>query len=109
FLFAAGFALARDRRPAGEAIVSRLLPVYVFGISAALLMTAIGIVFGPTPAASNFLPFIAGANVLFNNFPANPTTWYLGTYVHALLLWAVLFSGRRVGFSALAIALVVEM
>jgi hypothetical protein len=33
-------------------------------------------------------------NVLFNFFPANPTTWYIGTYLHLLLLWA--FVLRRV-------------
>src|SRR5262249_39688257 len=29
------------------------------------------------------------ANVVFDNFPANPTTWYIGTYIHLLILWAV--------------------
>lgn len=109
FLFAAGFALARDRRPTLDAMVSRLLPVYIFGVGAALLMTTIGVVFGPTPAPSNFLPFMAGANVVFDNFPANPTTWYLGTYIHALLLWAVAFAGRRVGLTVLAVALAIEI
>ena len=39
---------------------------------------------------SNYLPLALGVNVLFNYFPANPTTWYIGTYVHVLLLWFLL-------------------
>ena len=110
FLFAAGFTLARERRPRGEAVlIAALAGLPASAVSAALLMTAIGIAFGPASAPSNYLPFVAGANVVFNNFPANPTTWYLGTYVHALLLWAVAFSGRRVGLGVLAVALVIEI
>jgi hypothetical protein len=46
---------------------------------------------------SNYLPFVVGANVLVNAFPANPTTWYIGTYIHLLLLWALVLRRITVG------------
>ena len=45
----------------------------------------------------------------FDNFPANPTTWYLGTYIHALLLWACWLSRHRLGAGAIVVALAVEI
>src|SRR5262249_1795358 len=48
--------------------------------------------------ASNYLPFFVGINVLLDAFPANPTTWYIGTYVHVLLLWALVLHKVRVRF-----------
>jgi fucose 4-O-acetylase-like acetyltransferase len=109
FLFAAAFTLSRERRAPLDAVLSRLMPVYLFGLATAAVVTAAGVVFGTGLALSNYLPFMAGANVAFNNFPANPTTWYLGTYVHALLLWACFFSRRRLGAGAIAVALAIEI
>ncbi len=109
FLFAAGFALARERRSPIEAVISRVMPVYMFGLATAAAISAAGLLFGTGLATSNYLPFAAGANVLFDNFPANPTTWYLGTYVHALLLWALVFSRHRPGAAVIVAALAIEM
>ena len=109
FLFAAAFTLARERRAPLEAVLSRLMPVYLFGLATAAIVTAAGAVFGTGLAPSNYLPFMAGANVAFNNFPANPTTWYLGTYIHALILWACFFSRRRLGSGAIVVALAIEI
>jgi hypothetical protein len=96
FLFATGFTLARERRGAGETVFNRLFQVYLFGLSLAFLLTILSAVGGGRGAPSNYLPFAAGLNVVVNNFPANPTTWYLGTYVHVLLLWAVWLRRIRV-------------
>jgi peptidoglycan/LPS O-acetylase OafA/YrhL len=104
FLFATGFTLAREQRSPAAVVIKRLTPVYVLGLGMAALMTAIGLASGSGLAPSNYLPFFGGANVLFNGFPANPTTWYLGTYVHALLLWALLLRRGRITM-ALALAM----
>jgi peptidoglycan/LPS O-acetylase OafA/YrhL len=96
FLFATGFTLARERRGAGETVFNRLFQVYLFGLSLAFLLTILSVVGGGRGAPSNYLPFAAGLNVAVNNFPANPTTWYLGTYVHFMLIWAVWLRRIRV-------------
>ena len=96
FLFATGFTLARERRGAGETVFNRLFQVYLFGVSLAVLLTILSVVGGGHGAPSNYLPFAAGLNVAVNNFPANPTTWYLGTYVHFMLIWAVWLRRIRV-------------
>src|SRR5580765_739839 len=96
FLFVAGFTLARERRSAGEVVFNRLFQVYLFGLSLAVLLTILNVVWGGHGVPSNYLPFAAGLNVVVNNFPANPTTWYLGTYVHVLLIWAICLRRIRV-------------
>jgi Acyltransferase family len=55
------------------------------------LLTVCRIVTAGRLDLSNYLPFLAGANVLMlqNAFPVNPTTWYIATYVHVVLLWAL--------------------
>lgn len=109
FLFATGFALARERRAPIAALTTRLTPVYLFGLATAVSITLIGMLFGTGLEPSNYLPFMAGANVVFNNFPANPTTWYLGTYIHVLLLWAVVFSRRAPAPAMIGVALAIEI
>jgi hypothetical protein len=69
---------------------------------------------------TNYLPFLLGANVLINfvpgmdprllnSFPANPTTWYIGTYIHVLLVWALLLRRRRIALWLLAPVAVAEV
>jgi peptidoglycan/LPS O-acetylase OafA/YrhL len=89
FLFATGFTLARERRAPGDVLFNRLFQTWMFALALALLITAAGAAAGSGLALSNFLPLLGGANVVLDHFPANPTTWYLGTYLHFLLLWAV--------------------
>jgi hypothetical protein len=109
FLFAAAFALARERRSPADALVRRLRPIYGYGLALALLLTVIGAVRGTGLALSNYLPFAAGINVVRDAFPVNPTTWYIGTYIHALLLWAVLLRRVVVPRWAIAAAIVIEI
>ncbi len=104
FLFVAGFSLAREQRPVRRVLFNRLFDVFLFGISCALLMSAITYLRTSRLSLSNYLPFLLGVNVLFNNFPANPTTWFSGTYLHLLLIWALLLRGRRIGPGAIAVA-----
>ena len=109
FLFAAAFSLARERRSPVSAVVRRLRPVYGYGLALALVLTALGAASGTGLALSNYLPFAGGVNVVRDAFPVNPTTWYIGTYVHALLLWAVLLRHVVVKRWMIAAAIVVEI
>src|SRR5262245_61550099 len=88
FVFATGFTLARDRKAAGVVVLSRLFPLYFYGLLVAALVALAGASTGTGLAPSNLLPFLGGVNVLFDHFPANPSTWYAGTYLHLLRLWA---------------------
>jgi len=96
FFFAAAFSLARERRSAGRALFNRLFDVYLFGIGFALFMSAVMFASIGDLNESNYAPFLLGANVVFNNFPANPTTWYIGTYIQAMLVWALILRRIRV-------------
>ena len=77
----------RERRPWSEVLPRRLFEVYLYGISFALLMSAIDWVRISNLDESNYLPFLFGINIALNAFPANPTTWYIGTYIHLLVIW----------------------
>jgi acetyltransferase-like isoleucine patch superfamily enzyme/peptidoglycan/LPS O-acetylase OafA/YrhL len=98
FVFATGYSLAREKRAPWRAVYRRLFEVYAFGIVFTMLLSAIALQTEGRPLLSNYLPFMAGANVVFDFFPANPTSWYVGTFIHLLLLWAVLL--RRLRMSA---------
>jgi peptidoglycan/LPS O-acetylase OafA/YrhL len=93
FLFASGYSLSAETRDRWRVVFNRLFEVFLFGLSFALLVSSVSFVNDGRLQLSNYLPFAAGANVLFNNFPANPTTWYLGTYLHFVLLWAIVLRG----------------
>ena len=97
FLFAAGVLLAREHRRPGLVLFRRLFEVYLFGVGCAMLVER-GITYARSAdlAESNYLPFLLGVNVVLDAFPANPTTWYIGTYIHVLLLWALALRHLRV-------------
>jgi hypothetical protein len=109
FLFALGYSLAREVRATAEVLFARLFDIYFFGLTAAVLVSAYWLAADGRWVASNYLPYLAGANVFFNQFPANPTTWYVGSYLHFLLLWAVVLRTVRVRPRMLVGALVVEI
>jgi Acyltransferase family len=94
FLFATGFTLVRETRPTWRVVYQRLFEVCLWGLACALTLSAIGAGTGSGLQLSNYLPLALGANVLVNAFPANPTTWYIGTYIQLLLLWALVL--RRI-------------
>jgi hypothetical protein len=109
FLFATSFGLARERRSPLAAMARRLRPIYGYGLALAALMTVIGAAAGSGFALSNFLPFAGGVNVVRDGFPVNPTTWYVGTYVHALLLWAVCLRRIVVQRWVIVLAIAIEI
>lgn len=93
FVFVMGFSLARETRPTWLTLYNRSFEMILFGWIAALIVSGFTLVRLGDPAESNYLPLLFGINVFFDYFPANPTTWYIGTYLHLLLLWALV--GRR--------------
>ncbi len=109
FIFVLGFSLARERRPAAEVLFNRVFEVYLCGVPIAIILSVAAYFAQGSFALSNYLPFLLGANVLFDNFPSNPTTWYIGTYVHVLLLWTVFMRGRPVRPWMLAVSIPVEI
>jgi fucose 4-O-acetylase-like acetyltransferase len=109
FVFVTGYTLATERKPGLQVVINRWFEVFVYGLGFAVLMNAIDIGLFNDPRPSDFLPLAGGLNVVFNNFPANPTTWYIGTYLHLLLLWALVVRRLRVGVALLAVALLVEI
>lgn len=94
FVFVMGYSLARERRAWPRVLFNRSFEIYLFGLAIALMVSAAVWWRAGDLNESNYLPFLFGANVVLNYFPANPTTWYVGTYLHLLVLWALLL--RRV-------------
>jgi peptidoglycan/LPS O-acetylase OafA/YrhL len=86
FVFITGVTLAKETRPAREILARRICEVYLFALAVALICSAIGAVWDGNLLESNYLPLLFGANVVVDAFPANPTTWYVGTYLHLLLV-----------------------
>lgn len=109
FIFVTAWSLANDPRPRLRVLYNRLFPVYFFGIGCALFLSVLFLVVKNSANLSNYLPFFLGSNVFFNNFPANPTTWYIGTYLHLLLFWAFFLRGKNIGIRLLIILLFCEI
>jgi hypothetical protein len=108
FVFITGWGLANETRDSLRVVFNRLFPFYFYGVVFALIISLLFLVFKGDINESNYLPFILGVNVLFNNFPANPTTWYIGTYIHMLLFWYFFFAGKAVRPRHIVIAFLVE-
>jgi hypothetical protein len=109
FVFVTGFTLARERRDRTRVLYNRYFEVFLFGLLFALMMSAVGMVLWSDPNESNYLPLVFGLNVLMNDFPANPTTWYIGTYLHLLLFWALVLRGVRIRGWMLVVACASEI
>lgn len=109
FVFVIGYTLAREQRPGLRVVIARWLPIWVWGLLFALLMTGVGLLWLRDGNPSDYLPLAFGLNVARDGFPANPTTWYIGTYLHILVLWAVLLRGRRITAPLFGVVLVFEI
>lgn len=109
FLFVTGFTLARETRPVGRVVVNRLFEILFIGMAFAVLATVVSLAAGGRGWLSNYLPLLLGANVLVDNFPVNPTTWYIGTYTHVILLWAAVVRRVRVTPGLIAAVAVAEV
>lgn len=109
FLFVTGFSLARETRRRTEVLFRRLFEILLYGTVVAMLVSVVNFARIGDLNESNYLPLLLGVNVVLNSFPANPTTWFIGTYIHILLLWAFLLRGLRVRPWMLAVAAVAEV
>lgn len=109
FMFTIGYALVRETRSPWRVAFNRLFEIYLFGLSLALILSAATYLTIGRLQISNYAPLLGGANVVFDFFPANPTTWYLGTYVHIILLWAVFAHRLRVTTPVLIAAVLIEV
>ena len=98
FVFVTGYTLAHERRRGLWVVVHRYVEVFVWGAVIAVGVGVVGLVVRGRPDPSNFMPLAGGVHILVNNFPANPTTWYIGTYLHLLLLWALALRTRSIGW-----------
>jgi len=103
FVFLCGHSLARERRPPLQVVFNRYFEVFVWGLIGAVLWSAVMLLLKGDANLSNFLPLAGGLQLVDDAFPANPTTWYIGTYLHLLLLWAVLL--RKVAIAPRTILL----
>lgn len=104
FIFVIGWGLARESRDRWQVVYNRLFPVFFLGGGFALVISIITFVTRHDFHESNYLPFFLGINVLMNAFPANPTTWYIGTYIHLILLWALGLRNLRVRLWMIVVA-----
>lgn len=109
FVFIAGWSLANDQRSPIRIVFNRLFPIYFFGLACAISISIIGLLTGTDPNESNYLPFILGLNVFQNYFPANPTTWYFGLYIHLILFWYFFMAHRQITLTHVFIGLVIEI
>ena len=109
FIFVIGWGLARESRDRFQVVYNRLFPVLLLGLGFAMVMSAVVFVMQRHLNASNYLPFFLGINVLLDHFPANPTTWYIGTYIHVLLFWALVLHKVRVRLWMVGVAAVGEI
>ena len=90
FVFVAGWGLARTQTERALCAFRRLFPILFYGGCCALLMSGLTWIDRHDLAESNYLPLFFGVNVFFNFFPANPTTWYIGMYIHLVVFWWLL-------------------
>jgi hypothetical protein len=86
-----------------------LFEVYLFGVGVALIVSLLALTAGEPPRLSNYLPFLGGANVVLNHFPANPTTWFVGSYVQIVLLWALFLHRVRITVPLLLLSFAAEV
>jgi peptidoglycan/LPS O-acetylase OafA/YrhL len=93
FVFVSGYTLAKDNRPPLEIVIRRLFEVLLLAGLLAVLMSLVGALTSGDLLESNYLPLLGGINVFLDYFPANPTTWYVGTYLHLIVLAALLHRG----------------
>jgi hypothetical protein len=109
FVFVMGYSLAHENRPIRQVLIRRMFEIYCWGVLCALFLSVILYFSSGTINKSNYMPLAAGMNIFFDFFPANPTTWYIGTYLHIVLLWALLLRRIKPSFSSIVLSLIIEI
>ena len=108
FIFATGWSLANDPSPRFRVVFNRLFPMYFYGVITAVLVSTVFFFYKGDTNLSNYLPFIGGVNVFMDAFPANPTTWYIGLYIHLILFWCFFLQNKPIKISHLIVAFCLE-
>ena len=108
FVFAMGYSLAGETRSRREVLFNRLFEMILWGVGIAIVVSLVTFASSGRLALSNYMPFAFGANVVVNHFPANPTTWYIGTYIHLLCIWCIV-RPLKVTRSVFLLVLVLEV
>ncbi len=108
FVFITGWGLANENRSGIRVVFNRLFAIYFYGVMFTLLLSSIFYFTKQDINESNYLPLIFGINVFFNFFPANPTTWYIGTYIHLILFWYFFMRGKEIQKKHLILAFIIE-
>ena len=108
FIFVMGWSLANERRTDFRVVFNRLVPVYFYGLLCTLIFSLIFIFTKGDINESNYLPFFLGLNVMINYFPANPSIWYIGTYLHILLFWYCFLRTTPITFTLVLQGAIVE-
>lgn len=109
FMFVTGYSLAGEKGDGWKIAFQRLFEMVLFGVLVAGIVSAISFAAGGRGQLSNFYPFLGGVNVLMDNFPANPTTWYVGAYLQLIVVWAVALRRLRVTLPLLVAVLIGEI
>jgi hypothetical protein len=110
FIFATAFTLTHEKRRGVRVVFERFFEVAYLGIFLCMVLSLIHWYTRGDLLESNYLPYIFGLNVYWENaFPANPSTWYVGMYFHLLCLWAVLLRWIPLNWVTLLIALGTEI
>jgi len=108
FVFLTGWGLANSTRQPLRTVFNRIFPFYFYGILFSLFLSVLFFFLKDNINLSNYMPYVLGVNVFFNFFPANPTTWYIGTYLHILLFWYFFLQGKAIRKRHLAVAFIIE-
>ena len=108
FVFLTGWGLANNTNQPLRAVFNRIFPFYFYGILFSIFLSVLFLFIKDDTNPTNYMPYILGVNVFFNYFPANPTTWYIGTYLHMLLFWYFFMQGRTIRKRHLVLAFIVE-
>jgi hypothetical protein len=110
FVFVTAFTLVKEKRDGLRVIFNRFFEVAVLGLLLCVLLSVVQMIRIGSPNLTNYLPYFFGINVIWENaFPANPTTWYVGTYLHLLIAWACVLRWLPVTWWSFLILLGVEI
>jgi hypothetical protein len=110
FVFVTAFTLAKEKRDGLRVIHNRFFEVAVLGLLLCVVLSVVQMISVGSPNLTNYLPYFLGISVIWENaFPANPTTWYVGTYLHLLIAWACLLRWLPVRWWSILMLLGVEI
>lgn len=110
FVLITGYTLAQGLRSSLETVIRRYTPVLIYGLLIAIAFSFVGWLVRRDLGESNYLPFLFGLNTFWENaFPANPSTWYIGTYLQLLVVWAVLLNRLRASWLLFFVLTAIEI